>query len=114
MKRIVEYITLPESEIREFDNKSQLDKYFNDHYDELKDLTTHRLNQMFRLSGYKIVKRKGNIKLLTIREDIKTNHKKTSADLDSELDQIRTKIKQQDELTTLILNTLHEHNMLDI
>jgi hypothetical protein len=111
----VEYLTPPESEIHVFDNKVQLDKYFAVHYDEFEGMSSHRLNQLFRLPGYKIVKHKRNIMLLIIRdEDIKPIDKIPIPDLFPEIDQIRTKIKQQDDLITLILNTLHEHNMLEL
>jgi hypothetical protein len=111
----VEYIAPPESEIREFDNKAQLDEYFAEHYDEYKSMSSHRLNQLFRLPGYKFVKRKGNIMLLNICDTkAKSIDKIPLPDLYPEIEQVRTKIKQLDDLVNLILQSLQENHLLNI
>jgi viroplasmin and RNaseH domain-containing protein len=116
MERIktIEFISPPSNELREFDSKEHLEKYFTKHSSEIENMTANRMNRMFRLLGYRITRRKGIIKLKPERDyENKMTDRIPKSDLLKEIEELRTKIKQQNDIINLILATLQQHNLLD-
>jgi hypothetical protein len=54
-------------EVEEFDTPSSFREYLTEHVDEMKTLTTYKLNKKFKVEGYRITKITGEIGLQKIR-----------------------------------------------
>jgi hypothetical protein len=54
-----------ELEVKVFQKKEKFEKYLSTHADDLKEMTTYKLNKAFTVKGYRITKIKGEIGLAT-------------------------------------------------
>jgi hypothetical protein len=64
IKKIKE-IEAYEPEVKEFKKKEEFEKYLPTRMDELKEITTYKLDKAFTVRGYRITKTKGEIGLAT-------------------------------------------------
>lgn len=58
--KIIEPIT---HYIKEFDTPNDFDSWYKSHQEELDKLTTHKLNKMYHINGYRITRIKGVLSL---------------------------------------------------
>lgn len=71
--------------LKEFDNAQEFTVYYSKHKDELDKETTHKLNKMFKINGYKITRIKGELSL-----KIDRSIKKDDEDCESSVDVMGT------------------------
>lgn len=64
--------------LKEFDNAQEFTVYYSKHKDELDKETTHKLNKMFKINGYKITRIKGELSLKIDRSVKKDNESNTN------------------------------------
>jgi hypothetical protein len=61
----IKVIEAYELEVKIFQRKEEFEKYLSTHADDLKEMTTYKLNKAFNVKGYRITKIKGEIGLAT-------------------------------------------------
>ena len=87
--KVVKRIT---EDVKEFDNKDDFIKYYELNKNELKDISTCMLNKKFKIKGYHIGRKQGQIQLIPL------NLYRPSA----------YKVNQEDNQITLKLDILNE------
>ena len=49
--------------VKEFDTPNDFDSWYKSHQDEMDKLTTHKLNKMYHINGYRVTRIKGVLSL---------------------------------------------------
>ena len=62
-------------QIIQFENIDDFNIYYNKHADDFKDITTYKLNVKYKIPGYKITRKSGELKLI---KDYANDHKMTN------------------------------------
>ena len=75
--------------IKEFDTPDEFNMYYMKNKDEIDKLTTHKLNKMFKIDGYRITRIQGTLMLRTDYESKKKIDKN-----DSLGDELRTRVDE--------------------
>ena len=75
--------------IKEFDTPDEFNIYYMKNKDEIDKLTTHKLNKMFKIDGYRITRIQGTLMLRTDYESKKKIDKN-----DSLGDELRTRVDE--------------------
>lgn len=101
-KEIAKHIPLiaPIKEKHEFANPDEFDAYYQEHKDELDEKTTHKLNKMFTIPGYRITKIKGVLSLKNIPESRVTTSMR--------LDTLEEKTNEMKDRLNLCINTINK------
>ena len=94
----------PIKEKREFESPTEFDKYYQEHKKELEEKTTHKLNKMFNIPGYRITKIKGVLSLKNIPQSRVTSTMR--------IDSLELKITEMKDRLNQCINTIN--NVLDI
>lgn len=92
--------------IKEFDTPDEFNMYYMKNKDEIDKLTTHKLNKMFKIEGYRITRIQGTLMLRTDyaakkRLDKREEMKELSDRIDelqSEYDEIKDRMNQLIEI----------------
>ena len=66
--KVVEPIRTP---MKEFNSVDEFNLFYHNHKDEMMSTTTHRLNKMYKINGYRITKIRGELCLKKVREAVK-------------------------------------------
>ena len=66
--KVVEPIRTP---MKEFNSVDEFNLFYHNHKDEMMETTTHRLNKMYKINGYRITKIRGELCLKKVREAVK-------------------------------------------
>ena len=90
----------PIKEKKEFANPDEFDAYYKEHKDELDQKTTHKLNKMFSIPGYKVTKIKGVLSLKNIPESKITSTMK--------IDAIEEKVREMRDSLNMCINTVNQ------
>ena len=93
----------PIKEKREFESPNDFDKYYQEHKKELEEKTTHKLNKMFNIPGYRITKIKGVLSLKNIPQSRITSTMK--------IDSLELKVNEMKDRLNQCINTIN--NVLD-
>ena len=98
----VEHIPLiePIKEKREFASPAEFDAYYQEHKEELSDKTTHKLNKMFVIPGYRVTKIKGVLSLKNIPQSRVTSTMK--------IDTLEEKTNEMKDRLNLCINTINK------
>ena len=94
----------PIKEKREFESPDEFDKYYQEHKTELEEKTTHKLNKMFNIPGYRITKIKGVLSLKNIPQSRITSTMR--------IDSLELKINEMKDRLNQCINTIN--NVLDV
>lgn len=96
--------------IKEFDTPDEFNMYYMKNKDEIDKLTTHKLNKMFKIDGYRITRIQGTLMLRTdyaakkrinqsVAHDSLVDELKARIDeLQSEYDEIKDRMNQLIEI----------------
>ena len=92
--------------IKEFDTPDEFNMYYMKNKDEIDKLTTHKLNKMFKIDGYRITRIQGTLMLRTDyaakkridKHDEMMELKARIDDLQSEYDEIKDRMNQLIEI----------------
>lgn len=60
--------------IKEFDTPNDFDSWYKSHKEEMDKLTTHKLNKMYHINGYRVTRIKGVLSLKKARPKMETNN----------------------------------------
>ena len=92
--------------IKEFNSPVEFNLWYAKHKEEVDSLTTHKLNKMYHIDGYRITKIKGEL-MLKIDRNVKdkTLNDEESVDIHEEINELRNEIKNIKET----LNKLIEY-----
>ena len=83
----------PIKEKREFQTPAEFDEYYHEHKEELENKTTHKLNKMFNVPGYRITKIKGVLSLKNIPQSRITSTMKIET-LELKVNEIRDRMNE--------------------
>ncbi|KAK8883216.1 hypothetical protein M9Y10_045867 [Tritrichomonas musculus] len=83
--------------IKEFDTPDDFNIYYMKNKDEIDKLTTHKLNKMFKIAGYRKTRIKGSLMLRTDYASKKKNDKQASS-VDELRDRIDVLQREYDEI----------------
>ena len=80
--------------IKEFNSPVEFNLWYAKHKEEVDSLTTHKLNKMYKIDGYRITKIKGEL-MLKIDRNVKdkTLNDEESVDIHEEINELRNEIK---------------------
>lgn len=67
--------------IKEFDTTNDFDSWYKAHQDDMDKLTTHKLNKMYHINGYRITRIKGQLMLKKARPTTTTKTTKSDTDI---------------------------------
>ena len=90
--------------IKEFNSPVEFNLWYAKNKDEVDALTTHKLNKLYKIDGYRITKIKGEL-MLKIDRNVKdkTLNDEESVDIHEEINELRNEIKNiKDTLNKLI------------
>lgn len=90
----------PIKEKREFASPTEFDAYYQEHRQELDEKTTHKLNKMFTIPGYRITKIKGVLSLKNIPQSRVTSTMK--------IDALEEKTNEMKDRLNLCINTINK------
>ena len=93
----------PIKEKREFATPAEFDAFYQEHREELNEKTTHKLNKMFNIPGYRITKLKGVLSLKNIPQSRITSTMK--------IDTLEIKVNEMKDRLNQCINTIN--NVLD-
>ena len=91
-------------EVLEFNDTNDFTRYYREHEDEFKDLSTYKLNVKYKIPGYKISlkgKKSNTPELILIKNSIPHND---NTDLSSVIQKIDELYRRMEELSTRITN----------
>ena len=98
--KVVKRIT---EDVKEFDNKEDFIKFYELNKNELKDFSTCILNKKFKIKGYHLGRRKGELKLIPL--DL---YRPSAYRINQEDNQINLKIDVLNERVNAINNKLDQ------
>ena len=101
--KVVEPIQSP---MKEFNNVDEFNLFYHNHKDEMMETTTHRLNKMYKINGYRITKIRGELCLKKVREAVKQKSDVESVD-DNESIDIETRLQRLEEVVNEIIDALN-------
>ena len=112
--KVVEPIRTP---MKEFNSVDEFNLFYHNHKDEMMETTTHRLNKMYKINGYRITKIRGELCLKKVREAVKQKSDVESVDdnrrsrvpfgLDESID-IETRLQRLEEAVNEIIDALNK------
>ena len=86
--------------IKEFNSPVEFNLWYAKHKEEVDALTTHKLNKMYHIDGYRITKIKGE---LMLKVDRKVKEETEEESIHDEINELRNEIKNiKDTLNKLI------------
>ena len=91
--------------LKEFNSPVEFNLWYAKNKDEVNKLTTHKLNKMYHIVGYRITKIKG---VLMLKEDTENRHPKISIDDVEELKCEMEKIKETVNKLINFINTNYQ------
>ena len=98
----------PIKEKREFQTPAEFDAYYQEHKAELEEKTTHKLNKMFNVPGYRITKIKGVLSLKNIPQSRITSTMKIET-LELKVNEIRDRMNECINTVNNIVDALRGH-----
>ena len=114
--KVVEPIQSP---MKEFNNVDEFNLFYHNHKDEMMSTTTHRLNKMYKINGYRITKIRGELCLKKVREAVKQKSdvesgegndivdRRSRGEADDTVD-IETRLQRLEEVVNEIIDALNK------
>ena len=110
--KVVEPIRTP---MKEFNSVDEFNLFYHNHKDEMMETTTHRLNKMYKINGYRITKIRGELCLKKVREAVKQksdvesvdDNRRSRGEADESID-IETRLQRLEEAVNEIIDALNK------
>ena len=106
--KVVEPIQSP---MKEFNSVDEFNLFYHNHKDEMMATTTHRLNKMYKINGYRITKIRGELCLKKVREAVKQKSDVENGDgvddHDGDTVDIETRLQRLEEAVNEIIDALN-------
>ena len=117
--KVVEPIRTP---MKEFNSVDEFNLFYHNHKDEMMETTTHRLNKMYKINGYRITKIRGELCLKKVREAVKQKSDVESGDRrsrvpfgldgvddhDGDVVDVETRLQRLEEAVNEIIDALNK------
>ena len=105
--KVVEPIQSP---MKEFNSVDEFNLFYHNHKDEMMETTTHRLNKMYKINGYRITKIRGELCLKKVREAVKQKSEESGEgnDVVDESVDIETRLQRLEEVVNEIIDALNK------
>ena len=105
--KVVEPIQSP---MKEFNSVDEFNLFYHNHKDEMMATTTHRLNKMYKINGYRITKIRGELCLKKVREAVKQKsvESEDGGDGVDESVDIETRLQRLEEVVNEIIDALNK------
>ena len=95
--------------LKEFKTVDEFNLWYSKNKDEVDKLTTHKLNKMYKIDGYRITKIKG---ILMLKKDTKTKSKEMDKvikdEIRDEINEIRNEINEIRDAVNKIISFIQE------
>lgn len=96
--------------INEFNSPVEFNLFYAKHKDEIDSLTTHKLNKMYHIEGYRITKIKGE---LMLKKDPKLKMKEKeeaiNEEINEEINELKSEIKEIRDTVNKIIEFLNSN-----
>lgn len=92
--------------INEFNSPVEFNLFYAKHKDEIDSLTTHKLNKMYHIEGYRITKIKGE---LMLKKDPKLKMKEKEEAINEEINELKSEIKEIRDTVNKIIEFLNSN-----
>ena len=104
--KVVEPIRTP---MKEFNSVDEFNLFYHNHKDEMMETTTHRLNKMYKINGYRITKIRGELCLKKVREAVKqkSDDQGPNDNGDDTVD-VETRLQRLEEAVNEIIDALNK------
>ncbi len=79
--------------IKEFNSPVEFNLWYAKHKEEVDSLTTHKLNKLYKIDGYRITKIKGELMLKVDRKVKGKNEEAEEENIHDEINELRDEIK---------------------
>ena len=101
----------PIKEKREFATPAEFDAFYQEHREELNEKTTHKLNKMFNIPGYRITKLKGVLSLKNIPQSRITSTMKIDT-LEIKVNEMKDRLNQCIKIVNGFIDQLNQNQNL--
>ena len=104
--KVVEPIQSP---MKEFNSVDEFNLFYHNHKDEMMETTTHRLNKMYKINGYRITKIRGELCLKKVREAVKQKSVESGEgnDVVDDPTDVETRLQRLEEAVIEIIDALN-------
>ena len=92
--------------INEFNSPVEFNLFYAKHKDEIDSPTTHKLNKMYHIEGYRITKIKGE---LMLKKDPKLKMKEKEEAINEEINELKSEIKEIRDTVNKIIEFLNSN-----
>lgn len=97
--------------IKEFDTPDEFNMYYMKNKDEIDKLTTHKLNKMFKIDGYRITRIQGTLMLRTDYAAKKRIDKQASSvdELRDRIDELQSEYEEIKDRMNQLIEIVNKH-----
>ena len=92
---------------KEFDTVDEFNLYYNKNKEEMDKLTTHKLNKLYLIKGYRITRIKNVLSLKKMKQN-------AQYDIDNELDELKKEIQYMKETINNIIHFLNPQTEIEV
>ena len=94
--------------LKEFKNVDEFNLYYSKNKEEIDSMTTHKLNKMYHIDGYRITKIKGKLCLKKYEGQNKDSEKVDTSEI-SEISEIKNEIQQLKTALNEIIKVINSY-----
>lgn len=94
---------------KEFDTVDEFNLYYNKNKEEMDKLTTHKLNKLYLIKGYRITRIKNVLSLKKMKQN-----SQYEIDLGNELDELKKEIQHMKETINNIIHFLNPQMEMEV
>ena len=94
---------------KEFDTVDEFNLYYNKNKEEMDKLTTHKLNKLYLIKGYRITRIKNVLSLKKMKQN-----SQSEIDLGNELDELKKEIQYMKETINNIIHFLNPQTEIEV
>ena len=94
---------------KEFDTVDEFNLYYNKNKEEMDKLTTHKLNKLYLIKGYRITRIKNVLSLKKMKQNSQYD-----IDLGNELDELKKEIQYMKETINNIIHFLNPQTEIEV
>ena len=97
---------------KEFKTVDEFNLYYSKNKDDIDSLTTHKLNKMYHIDGYRITKIKGKLCLKKWIDKDKDKNEKNSTTNKCDISELKNEIKQLKVVINKIIEYINQNSTL--
>ena len=97
--------------LKVFNSPDEFNIWFTKNKDEIESLTTHKLNKLYKINGYRITKIKGILMLKKSTDTLNTDNSANSPLVPENLQELQDEIKNIKSTVNHIIEYLNQQHM---